>query len=256
METTNIIKTMVEAGLCIGDVQELKARTEQLFEVMTMCEGNTDQEQVCRNEIVEINIKLIPHVLKKYKPFGDDEFQMGCMGLIIATNSFDGSRGVPFANYACFCIERELHKAHRKSSNSFEYQMGGNLSSIDDVLAYQNGDEATKHDQIADEGSSEAFDKVLDDNQLTDFFANVILPAIEGVSSKTKGQNTTVDFEEWKRLEMRYILEMAEVNSQKARVTLSAISRELGVSVQNIRMRHIRVIEAIKAECKELGIEV
>jgi RNA polymerase sigma factor (sigma-70 family) len=256
METTNIIQSVTQEGLCIGDIQVLKSRTSELFEVMGMCEGNKEQEQICRNEIVELNIKLVPHVLKKYKPFGDDEFQMGCLGLIIATNTYDASRGVPFPNYACFCIERELHKAHRKNSNSFEYQMGGSLESLDSILAYQNGDEATKHDQISDTHSQEAFDQVLDDHHLTDLFAQVILPAINTISTKTKGQSTNVDFEEWRKLELRYILEMAEVNSQKARVTLSAIAKELGVSVQNIRMRHIRVIEAIKEQCLDMGIEV
>jgi len=242
--------------LRMEDMQYLQCRTAQLFEIISMCEGNEEQMQLCRNEIIELNIRLVPHILKKYKPFGDDEFQMGCLGLILATRSFEPARNVPFASYACFCIERELHKAHRNTSSSFEYMLGNNLSSLDAVLAFKNGDEADKYDTIADDDAEGAFDKVLEDNDLSGFFSSIIMPAIDEVSTKTKGQASTVDFEVWKQLELKYILEMAEVDSQKARVTLSAIAKKLGVSTQNIRMRHQRVIESIKSKCieNEIGL--
>lgn len=238
------------------EIQYLRDRTAQLFEVISMCEGNEGQAQACRNEIIELNIKLVPHVLKKYKPFGDDEFQLGCLGLIIATRTFNPEREVPFVNYACFCIERELHKAHRMRSNTFEYQAGNNLSSLDEVLNLGNGDEVNKHETIADSLSEEVFEKILEDFDLGNLFDNIILPSIEEVAGRTKGQASTVDFDTWRTLELRYLLEMAEVDSQKARVTLSAIAQELGVSTQNIRMRHQRVIEVIKAKCIEAGIEI
>lgn len=238
------------------EIAQLQHRTDQLFEVINMCGDNEEQKQLCRNEIVESNIRLVPHVLRKYKPFGDDEFQMGCLGLIIATRAFDVERKVPFANYACFCIERELHKAHRRKADTFEYMLGRNLSSLDDVLSFQNGDEMDKYDVVPDDQAEEAFDKVLEDNCLTDFFDRIIVPSIEVISEKTKGQQTTVDFDKWKQLELSYILEMAEIDSQKARITLSKIAKELGVSVQNIRMRHQRVIDGIKQKCVEMDIHI
>lgn len=238
------------------DIMYLRDRTAQLFEVMEMCEGNEEQIQLCRNEIIELNIRLVPHVLKKYKPFGDDEFQLGCLGLIIATRTFDPSRGVPYVNYACFCIERELHKAHKKFSNSFEYLAGGSLSSLDDMLGFQNGDEVDKHDIIPDVNSQKMLDQVLEDFALTNLFDEIIYPSIELIGNKTKGQATTVDFNKWRQLEMKYLLEMAQIDSQKARLTFSSMAADLGVSVQNIRMRHKRVVETIKEKCIAKGIEV
>jgi RNA polymerase sigma factor (sigma-70 family) len=257
MENVNVnneAKEMERDTLRKEDIKTIQSRTNQLFQVMAMCEGDEDELQACRNEIIETNIRLVPHVLRKYRPYGDDEFQLGCLGLILATRSFDYTRNVPFANYACFCIERELHKSHRKYRETIEYQVGNGMKSLDDTLSFDNGDETTVGETIADEFSQEDFDKVLEDFDLTDLFDTVILPAIEAIAGKTKGQNSTVDFDMWRQLELSYILEMAEVDSQKARLTFSSMAKDLGVSVQNIRMRHQRVIEAIKQECVNRGL--
>jgi RNA polymerase sigma factor (sigma-70 family) len=250
------VTTMEEEELKKEDVLGLQYRTTQLFQVIEMCKDNEEQVQICRNEIIELNIRLVPHVLKKYRPFGDDEFQLGCLGLIIATRTFNPERGVPFVNYACFCIERELHKAHRRKKETFEFMLGNSLTFLDEALSFQNGDEADKYDIIPDEDAEAAFDEILEQYDLTNFFEKVILPSIEQIANKTKGQKTTINFEKWRDLELRYILEMAEVDSQKARITFSSIAKELGVSIQNIRMRHQRVIKSIKAKCIELGIHL
>jgi len=227
------------------EMDKLKSRTSQLFELIAFDPKNT---QIYRNEIIELNIRLVPHVLKKYKPFGDDEFQMGCIGLIVATNSFDPERGVPYASYACFCIARELHKAHRHSQHQFEGAMGSGLVSLDEYSVV-DGEMYNKHDNITDEESEAEFEKLLQDFSLDDIFDKIIVPSIEGISKATKGQDTKVDFEKWKALEMRYLIEMAEIDSQKARLSLTDMSIKLGVSTQNIRMRHKRVISQIRQRC-------
>ena len=237
------------------EIARLKKRTEELFEIISMCGDDEKSIQVCRNEIIETNIRLVPLVLKKYRPYGDDEFQLGCLGLIMAARTFKAERGVPFANYACFCIERELHKAHRKVAHSIEYQLGTGLSSLDEALDFQNGDEADKHDTIADAFAEEVFDKILMDNCLDTLFADVIEPSIDQIAQATKGQ-ASIDFDLWKALELRYILEMAEVDSQQARITFTKMAKELGVSVQNVRIRHQRVINNIKQACIDLGMGV
>lgn len=237
------------------EIARIRKRTDELFEIISMCEGDEKSIQICRNEIIETNIRLVPLVLKKYKPYGDDEFQLGCLGLIIATRTFKADRGVPFASYACFCIERELHKARRKLVHSIEYQLGTGLSSLDEVLDFQNGDEADKHDIIADTFAEEAFDKILMDNCLDKLFAEVIEPSIDRIAQATRGQ-ASIDFDRWKALELRYILEMAEVDSQQARITFTKMAKELGVSVQNVRIRHQRVINNIRQACIDLGIEI
>lgn len=227
------------------DKEAVKHRTGQLIELM---EFDPDNAKIYRNELVELNIRLVPHVLKKYKPFGDDEFQAGCIGLIKAANSFKSSRGVPFANYACFCIERELHKMHATKCNTFEYQMGYDLVSMDETLDLGE-DKVNKHEQIADALAEETLEHLIMDYDMESFFERVIIPAVDAVASNNRGQQGKVDIEAWKELETRYIAEMAREDSQKARMTLSWIAKELGISVQNAKVKHQRVLEVAKALC-------
>jgi len=238
------------------ETSEVVSRSNNLLEIMSMCKDDPAAILTCRNELIELNIRLVSTVLKKYSPYGEDEFQVGCVGLINAANTFNIERGVPFSSYACFCIERELHKAHAVKRDSFEYQASGYISSLDELISLENGDEMKMHETIADGLTEEKFERILLDFDLGHLFEDAILPAIEQVANKNGGQNTVIDFDTWRTLELRYILEMIEIDSQKARVTLSAVAKELGVSVQNVRMRHQRVIEAIKINCKNNGYEV
>jgi len=234
------------------EMGELKNRTSQLFELIAFDPNNT---QIYRNEIIELNIRLVPHVLKKYKPFGDDEFQMGCIGLIVATNSFDPARGVPYASYACFCIARELHKAHNHHQHQFEGAMGEGLTSLDEYSVV-DGEMFNRHENIADEVSEADFEKLLQDFSLDGLFDKIIMPSIEGISKATKGQDSTVDFDHWKALEMQYLIELAEIDSQKSRLSLTSMAKKLGVSTQNIRMRHKRVIQQIRQRCVKAGYAI
>lgn len=244
------------------DVKLIQERTNNLFQVIDMIkeDGSKSEEevkreiQICRNEIIELNIRLVTAVLKKYKPFTDDQFQTGCVGLILATNSYDMKRGVPFSSFAWFCIERELHKVYQKEQTSFEFQYGSDLVSIDQMLGFSNGDETSKHDMIADLRSEEEFMSLLDDFQLAHIFTEVIYPAIEEIGAPVKGPKMSIDPELWKRMELNYILEMSEVDSQKARMTFSQMSKELGLSVQNIRMKHQRVISLVREKCEAMGL--
>ena len=249
-ESVELVKEVVIENV---EMAKLKQRTTQLFELIAFDPKNT---QIYRNEIIELNIRLVPHVLKKYKPFGDDEFQMGCIGLIIATDTFDPTRGVPYSSYACFCIARELHKAYNHRQHQFEGAIGKNLFSLDELAVSMDGDVFNKHENITDEVSEAEFDKLLQDFSLDTLFDTIIMPSIEGISKTTKGQESRVDFDQWKVLEMQYLLEMAEIDSQKARLSLSAMSHKLGVSTQNIRMRHKRVISQIRNRCIAVGYNI
>lgn len=234
---------------------KIKHRTSQLFELIAFDPTNTP---IYRNEIIETNIRLVPHVLKKYRPWNEDQFQLGCLGLIKATHSYDPTRGVPYHSYACFCIERELQVAYKKRMGTFEGILGDSLGSIDETFDINDGDDKSLsvQDIVPDEQAQASFDEMLEEYDLEGIFDKAIFPAIEIIAGKTKGQQTTIDFDKWKELELRYILEMAKEESQKARYTFTEMAKELDMSVQNVRMRHIRVLEAIRNKCIELGYNI
>ena len=63
-----------------------------------------------RNILVEHNLRLVAHIIKKYYTQSTDQedlISIGCIGLIKAVNSFDSGKG-RLATYACRCIDNEL----------------------------------------------------------------------------------------------------------------------------------------------------
>ena len=61
--------------------------------------------------LIERNLRLVAHIVKKYSYPGkdvDDLISMGTVGLIKAIDSFDISKGVRLATYAARCIENEI----------------------------------------------------------------------------------------------------------------------------------------------------
>ena len=66
---------------------------------------------VARNTLIEHNLRLVAHVVKKYYTQSADQedlISIGTIGLIKAVSSFDGSKGIRLATYAARCIENEI----------------------------------------------------------------------------------------------------------------------------------------------------
>ena len=79
-----------------------------------------------RNLLVEHNLRLVAHIMKKYyaqTDDADDLISIGTIGLIKAITSFDGSKGARLATYAARCIEnailsqRNKRRLRRKTMN-------------------------------------------------------------------------------------------------------------------------------------------
>ena len=64
-----------------------------------------------RNVLIEHNLRLVAHIVKKYQGSEndiDDMISIGTIGLIKAISTFDPSKGNRLATYAARCIENEL----------------------------------------------------------------------------------------------------------------------------------------------------
>ena len=78
-----------------------------------------------RNLLVEYNLRLVAHIVKKYNNFDrdtDDLISIGTIGLIKAINTYDIEKGNRLATYASRCIENELLmmlRQERKCSKEF-----------------------------------------------------------------------------------------------------------------------------------------
>lgn len=70
---------------------------------------NNDSE--AKNILVEHNLRLVAHIVKKYQGLDedlDDLISIGTIGLIKAISTFDADKGNRLATYAARCIENEL----------------------------------------------------------------------------------------------------------------------------------------------------
>ena len=63
-----------------------------------------------RNQLVEHNLRLVAHIVKKYgqKEDADDLISIGSIGLIKGINTYKPDKGVRLATYASRCIENEI----------------------------------------------------------------------------------------------------------------------------------------------------
>jgi RNA polymerase sporulation-specific sigma factor len=64
-----------------------------------------------RNELIEHNLRLVAHIIKKYYSNcsqQDDLISIGTIGLIKAINTFDMDKGTRLATYAARCVENEI----------------------------------------------------------------------------------------------------------------------------------------------------
>lgn len=75
-----------------------------------------------RNVLIEHNLRLVAHVLKKYYAQSaeqEDLISIGTIGLIKGIESFDPSKGARLGTYAARCVENEIlmyFRSQKKSS--------------------------------------------------------------------------------------------------------------------------------------------
>ena len=71
-----------------------------------------------RNRLVEHNLRLVAHIIKKYYTQADNQedlISIGTIGLIKAVNTFDTTKKIKLATYASRCIENEILMYLRRS---------------------------------------------------------------------------------------------------------------------------------------------
>ena len=118
------------------------SQDEELDSFKKMSQG----DKAARNKLIEHNLRLVAHIVKKYSqsPSEQDELiSIGTIGLIKAVSSFDYSKGAKFATYASRCIENEIlmtFRAAKKSSGDIylgepiETDKDGNAMTLNDLI--------------------------------------------------------------------------------------------------------------------------
>lgn len=108
-----------------------------------LAEGDID----ARNTLIEHNLRLVAHIIKKYYTQTRDQedlISIGTIGLIKAISSYKPDKGVRLATYASKCIENEIlmfFRAQKKTKNevslsdSIDSDGDGNSLSFMDVIS-------------------------------------------------------------------------------------------------------------------------
>lgn len=117
-----------------------------------------------RNQLIEHNLRLVAHIVKKFDHAvgdQDDLISIGTIGLIKGVDSFSKSKGTRITTYCARCIENEIlmyFRSNNKNSKnvslnqSIGFDKDGNEIAIVDVLKETKPDfleEINKKDDIA-----------------------------------------------------------------------------------------------------------
>ncbi len=103
-------------------------------------------DKEARNKLIEHNLRLVAHIVKKYdhkKNDVDDLISIGTIGLIKGVDSFSYKKGTRLTTYAAKCIENEIlmyYRSDKKNSKnislneSIGFDKDGNEITFLDIL--------------------------------------------------------------------------------------------------------------------------
>ena len=132
--------------------QPLEAEEEQYY-LQRLKEGDGQ----ARDILVERNLRLVAHIVKKYQGTGEeteDLISIGTIGLIKAVTTFDSGKGSRLAIYAARCVENELlmyFRSKKKTARETSY--------YDPIGTDKEGNEIHLLD-IMESGERDAFSRV------------------------------------------------------------------------------------------------
>ena len=122
-----------------------------------------DGDRQAREVLIERNLRLVAHIVKKYNSVDkdmEDLISIGTIGLIKAIDSFNMEKGIRLATYASCCIENELlmlFRSEKKQAKdvSMSEPIGsdkeGNEIHLIDIMESENVDvieQMTLHEDI------------------------------------------------------------------------------------------------------------
>ena len=112
--------------------------------------ANGDRE--AREKLIEHNLKLVAHIVKKYQnQNGDKEdlISIGTIGLIKAIDSYSPDKGTKLATYAARCIDNEILMLFRSTKKS-----RNDVSLYDPIGFDKEGNEICLIDVVKDDGKN------------------------------------------------------------------------------------------------------
>ena len=173
-----------------------------------------------KNVLIERNLRLVAHIVKKFDKTGneiDDLISIGTIGLIKAINSFDHGKKIRLATYAARCIENEILMHLRSTRRS-----RSEVSLYDPIGVDKEGNEITLIDVLGT--APDAVAEIVENQCEQQRLANQI----------TRLSNR----EKW-------VLEMRFGISDRSRKTQREIAKTLGISRSYVSRIEKRAIDKL-----------
>ena len=174
-----------------------------------------------RGKLIEHNLRLVAHIIKKYysrTADQDDLISIGTIGLIKAVNTFDYQKGVRLATYASRCVENEILMYFRAGKKTAQ-----DISISEPIDSDRDGQQLTLIDVLAAE------DTLADDLEI-----------------KLNGQHLrrymaeALDEREYRIIDWRYGLTSGKEMTQRD------VAKELGISRSYVSRIEKHALEKLK----------
>lgn len=128
-------------------------------------------DEKAREKLIEHNLRLVAHVVRKYYTTAktpEDLISVGTIGLIKAIDSFNNCSGTRFATYAAKCIQNEILMLFRSQK-----KLGCEVSLNDTIDIDKDGNPLTYIDIICTEDTiADDIDKKIKINKALSFIKN------------------------------------------------------------------------------------
>ncbi len=120
----------------------LSAKEERYY-LQLAAEGDLN----ARNTLIERNLRLVAHIMKKYYAQTSDQedlLSIGTIGLIKGIETFDAKKGARLATYAARCVENEILMYFRSQKKT-----AGDISLSDAIETSRDGTSLAVQDVVA-----------------------------------------------------------------------------------------------------------
>ena len=171
--------------------------------------SNGDKD--ARNKLIEHNLRLVAHIVKKFDNKyvdQDDLISIGTIGLIKGVDTFSNDRGVRITTYCARCIENEILMYFRSNNKTTK-----NIS-IDESIGYdKDGNEISIMDVLKSPKPDFVEDIVLKDNiNLLNDYMKILTPREKDILLRRYGLNG-------------YIEQTQKVIAKELKISRSYVSR-------------------------------
>lgn len=149
------------------------SKTEEALYLQQMRGGDENARAI----LIERNLRLVAHLVKKYEGTGEEKedlISIGIIGLIKAINTFNEDKQTKLATYAARCVENEILMNFRATKNQktevyLQDPIGidkeGNQITLLEILATDNEDIAEEIDRFYEQQKLRQKVKLLNKNE-------------------------------------------------------------------------------------------